>query len=233
MKYKAIIADDEPLVRERIYQLLQPIRDFEVVATCSDGRAAIAEIEKLKPHVLFLDIRMPQLDGFEVLEHIKKENLLVIFITAHADYAVKAFEYEAFDYLLKPISKERFSKAISRTLKFLKTDEKKDDLYMSLKDNGTVYNIAIRDITHIEADDNYVKIYHKEKTYRKRSTLSTFLDSLGNSDFLRIHRSYVVNRQHIVSMVRVYKGDYLIRLNNGKVIPTSQSYRKNVQLLLV
>lgn len=230
-RYKVIIADDEHLVRERISKLMENHPSFEISAECADGSTTIDAVKAHQPHLLFLDIQMPKASGFDVLESIISDEILIVFITAHEEYAIKAFEYAAFDYLLKPITEKRFQKTIQRVLTAL--GNRKDHLPQSIKlrIKGVVQHIRIRDITHLEASDNHVIIHQQKMNLKKRTTMRKIVQDLSKHGFVQVHRSYAIHPQHIQEMVRIYQGDYLIRLTSGKVIPTSKSYRGNVKKL--
>jgi two-component system LytT family response regulator len=229
--YKVIIADDESLVRERISKLIENHWAFELCAECADGAATIDAVKVHQPHLLFLDIQMPKASGFDVLEKIISDGILIVFITAHEEYAIKAFEYAAFDYLLKPITEARFQKTIKRLITVLENRRTDAPQSIKLRIKGVIQHIQINDITHLEASDNHVFIHQQKKAHKKRITLRRLIDELSKHGFVQVHRSFAIHPQHIQEMVRIYQGDYLIRLTSGKVIPTSKSYRENVKRL--
>jgi len=232
MKVKAIIADDEALVRERIVDLLSEYSNIEIVSQCDNGQATIEAINLERPDVLFLDIKMPQFGGFEVMERVEQKDILLIFITAFDQYALKAFDYEAFDYIVKPIVKKRFEKTISRVIKVLGRSNQTDIPVLNIKVNGVVHRVNPEQITYLEAADNYVILHAGDKQYKKRGTITKLTASLAAYGVIRVHRSYAINRYQIQSMSRIYKGDYLIKLKNAKIIPTSQAYSEVVKELL-
>ena len=230
-KYKAIIADDEYLVRERISNLLKPYDSIDISAQCPDGASTMEAIKACSPDLLFLDIRMPKASGFDVLEQCSTEHVLVIFITAFDQYAIKAFEYAAFDYLLKPITEKRFSKTLKRVLNALANRQSNMPHSIVTRNQGVVTHIQVSDITHLEASDNHVVIHGKVQSFKKRTTLRKITEELAPFGFVQVHRSFTIHPQHIQEMVRIYQGDYLIRLTNSKVVPTSKSFRENVKKL--
>jgi two-component system LytT family response regulator len=230
-KYQAIIADDEALVRERISNLLKSYNEIEVSAQCADGLSTITAFQLGKPNLLFLDIQMPKASGFHVLEQINTKDVLIIFVTAYDQYAIKAFEFAAFDYLLKPITEKRFQKTMSRALDVLESHKEPVATSIYFKSDGIVRHIQINEITHLEAADNHVLIHTQNNTFKKRTTLQKMVAELMPHGFIQVHRSFVVHPQHIQEMVRVYRGDYLVRLSSGKVITTSKSFRENVKSL--
>ncbi len=229
--YKVIIADDEPLVRERIVHLINSFERFDVIKECSDGLQTIQAVEEQSPHVLFLDIKMPMASGFDILDRIKRKDMLIIFITAYDQFAVKAFEYAAFDYLLKPIAKERFNRSMKRAISTLTNYKDSGPVFIMIHSKGIRSKIEVNDITHIEADDNYVKIHTTTDILRKRSTMKKLMQELEEFGLVRVHRSFSINKRHIRDMVRIYQGDYLIRMIGGRVIPSSRLYREQVKLL--
>ena len=230
-KFKVIIADDEPLVRKRIASLIEPHREFHIVAQTSSGEKTIDALKKYSPDILFLDIKMPKGDGFSVLNKINNENLLIIFITAYDEYAVLAFEFEAFDYILKPITRNRFEKTLQRLKKSLLSNQTKQKA-ITVEINKELSHVALSQVTHIEADDNYIKIHYSGGYYKKRMTIKSIADQLIHDNFTRVHRSYIVNQAHVTSIVKLSPGEYLIKLSSGRIIPTARSYKKIVQELL-
>lgn len=228
-----IIIDDEPLVRERLSSLISEHNEFNIIRECNNGASAINAINETKPQVIFLDIKMPKGGGFDVLKTINKKDVdLIIFVTAYNDQAIKAFEFEAFDYLLKPLTKKRFNKTIARIIDYYKEDDKSRSEHLFIKKGGSLYRIKFDDIYYIKADDNAVQIYTQTSIFRKRISMNNLMLKIQQYGFLRVHRSYIINPSHIKELMRVYQGDYMITLTNEKLIPTSKSYRDNVEKLL-
>ena len=203
---KAIIIDDEPLARSIIKEYLQGYPGITVAEECNDGFEGIKAIQQHQPDLIFLDIQMPKINGFEMLELIDNPPL-VIFTTAFEEYAIKAFDAHAADYLLKPFSKERFDKAIQKML--LQKNNTAEAVVTSalqtptvsnrivVKDNGKIKIIPLAQVQYIEAADDYVKIHTAEGNFLKKKTMQYFEDSLPQQEFIRIHRSYIVNAQLI------------------------------------
>src|SRR5262245_36771487 len=215
MSYRALIVDDEPLARERISDLLQADEELEVVGECGDGQAAVAAIQHLKPDLLFLDVQMPKLDGFDVLEAVGPDAMPVaIFVTAYDRYALRAFEVHALDYLLKPFDRERFQHALQRAKQQLerqKSGELNQRLVALLEDvkqqkpldrlviksAGKVYFLRVEEIDWIEAAGNYLKLHVGDDTHLLREKMTTLESRLNAEQFLRIHRSTIVNVERI------------------------------------
>ena len=229
MQIKAIIADDESHVRTRIKDLLSKYDNVEILSECSDGDSTVKALHDHKPQVLFLDIKMPLKSGFDVLPQVDIGNTLVVFITAHDEYAVRAFEYEVFDYILKPIGSVRFEKTMKRIFNRLRLPPQHDFLTVSV--TGGVHKVAIHGISHVEAANNHVRIFSGTEIFTKRTTLRRTLDLLRPHGFVQIHRSFLININHIRDMMRIYKGDYLVKLSNGRIVPTSRSFRSVVKKL--
>ena len=233
---KAILVDDEPLARLIVKEYLQPYAEIEVADECNDGFEGLKAISKHQPQLLFLDIQMPKITGFEMLELIEKPPA-TIFTTAFDEYAMKAFETNAVDYLLKPFSKERFDKAIQKALQQIKQQVVQD--YQPLiesagkaplpfqrvvvKSNGKIRIIPAAEILYLEAADDYVKIHVKEGSFLKNNTLSYFESMLGEEQFVRVHRSYLLNVSMITKIEPYEKDGHLAVLSTGARVPVSKS----------
>ncbi len=233
--HKVIIIDDEPLARQLIRALLQQHTGFEVVAECGDGFEGFKAIQEHEPQLVFLDVQMPKLNGFEMLELLDQKPS-VIFTTAFDEYAMKAFEANAIDYLLKPIAKERFDKAIQKWVGIAATEQKKniDTIQASnvyegyqhrivVKDNGLIRIIPANDIEFVEANDDYIKIVTKDGNYLKKSTLSQVEQSLNPQHFIRVHRSYIIPVSQLVRIEPYEKESHIALLQCGAKIPVSKS----------
>jgi len=201
---KAIIIDDEPLARSIIKEYLQPYTNITLVEECNDGFEGIKAIQQHHPDLIFLDIQMPKINGFEMLELIENPPS-VIFTTAFDEYAIKAFESNAVDYLLKPFSKDRFDKAVQKYLQQKKVSPQKTEAILEsaaqspvqqnrvvVKDGSKSKIIPVTQIQYLEAADDYVKIFTAEGSFLKKKTMSYFEQSLQSFQFARIHRSYIV-----------------------------------------
>lgn len=230
---KAIIIDDEPLARSIVKEYLQTHPDINVVQECNDGFEGIKAIHQHQPQLIFLDIQMPRINGFEMLE-LTENTPRVIFTTAFEEYAIKAFETHAVDYLLKPFSKERFDKAIQKisqqktsaqqTQAVLETAAKSpvQNNRIVVKDGGKIKIIPIADIQYLEAADDYVKIYTGNFSFLKKKTMQYFEQSL-QPYFIRIHRSYIINSQLITRIDPFEKDSHLVLLSTGVKLPLSKA----------
>lgn len=242
--HKVIIIDDEPLARQLIKTLLQPYKDVEIVAECADGFEGFKTIQEKEPDLIFLDVQMPRVNGFEMLELIDNPPS-VIFTTAFDEYAVKAFEAHAVDYLLKPITKERFDKAMQKWLQLVASKQTQnitpilqENVYegyqhrIVVKDNGLIRIIPAQDIQYIEAKDDYVKIYTKDGNYLKKSTLSFIEQSLDPQQFIRVHRSYLIPVSQLVRIEPYEKESHIALLQCGAKITVSKSGMSKLKTLL-
>jgi DNA-binding LytR/AlgR family response regulator len=223
MAYKCLIVDDEPLARKVLREYLEDIQDIELSGEYGAPLEAIESLNKQEVDVLFLDINMPKLDGFQVLNQLE-EPPLVIFTTAYAEYAVRAFEVKAFDYLVKPISFERFLQSCNRVVSHLNDKEhgeNKDSDSILIKENRRLYRISPGEIHFIKAFGDYIRIFTDTKTYIVKDRLQRFSEEL-NDRFIKVHRSYVVNLDHI----HYLEGNHLV-IKEEK-IPVSDSYRSGL-----
>ena len=239
---KAIIIDDEPLARSIVKAYLNNYEDIEVVAECNNGFEGVKSIEEHQPDLLFLDIQMPKINGFEMLELLDRD-VSVIFTTAFDEYAINAFEASAVDYLLKPFTQERFDKSITKwknsnssgnteSIGELINQQPSDNRRIVVKENGNIQIIPTEDILFIEAYDDYVKVHTKEKYYLKKKTMNYYENSLLKTTFFRIHRSYILNINKLTKIESFEKNSYRATLTNGTVIPISRtSYSELKQLL--
>jgi two-component system LytT family response regulator len=232
---KAIIIDDEPLARSIVAEYLQGQEQIEVIQECDDGFEGVKAILQHKPHLIFLDIQMPKINGFEMLE-LLEEKPSVIFTTAFDEYAIKAFEAHAVDYLLKPFTKERFDKALEKFFNQAPVQKRNtEDLLQSatqlpsqserivVKTAGKIKNIPIPEILYLEAADDYVKIHTKEGAFLKNKTMSFFENTLPQEQFVRTHRSYILNVQEITRIDPYEKENHLAILRSGARIPVSKN----------
>ncbi len=252
MPIRTLIVDDEPLAREKLRGFLEREEDIEIIGECRDGREAVATIDRERPDLLFLDIQMPELDGFDVLEQVDELALpTVIFTTAFDQYAIKAFDVHAVDYLLKPFDRERFRKALDRAREEWQrqqTDQVKDQLQSLLaevasrrsrhpdrlvvKTSGRVIFIKISDLDWVDAAGNYVRLHANGESHMLRETMSRLEERLDDSQFIRIHRSTIVNIERIRELQQQFHGDYLVVLKSGQRLTLSRSYREKIQHLL-
>lgn len=252
-KIRTVIIDDEAPARARIRQLLKTESGFEIVADCSNGRQAVELVEREKPDLAFLDVQMPGLTGLEVCETLAAAKValpLVIFVTAYDEYAVKAFEFHALDYLLKPFDRERFQKALGRAREHLNrapagvTDTRLTALLEDLradtkrasrlvfKENGRVIFIRAETIDWLEADGNYVRLHAGAESHYVRETLAGLEAQLPAENFMRISRSLLVNLDRIKELQPLFYGDYVVILRDGSKLNMSRNYRDRLEAIL-
>ena len=233
---KVIIIDDEPLARSIVVEYLQNFPELTVAQVCSNGFEGVKAIQQYKPDLIILDIQMPKINGFEMLELIDKPPA-VIFATAFDEYAIKAFEAHAVDYLLKPFTQERFEKAIKKwkeqnnqpTEK--NTKELLDEVSLTapqsqrivIKDGSKIKIIPIQDVHYLEAADDFVKVFTKEGYFLKNKTMSHFEQVLDPSQFVRSHRSYIINIQQITRIDPYEKDSHVAVLKSGAKVPVSRT----------
>jgi two-component system LytT family response regulator len=251
-KIRTLIVDDEPLAREGVRLHLEEHPDFEVVGECGSGEEAVQRIESEDPDVVFLDVQMPGLDGFAVLESIGESHRLpaVVFVTAYDQFALRAFEAHALDYLLKPFEAERFARAVDRVRAQLHSrtqapiDERLRSLLVSLgakethlermvaRTNGKILILRVDDIDWIEAAANYVRVHIGPKQYLVRETMTNLETRLDPDKFLRIHRSIIVRKDRIKELEPLFQGDYSLVLQDGTRLTSSRGYRDRIQMFL-
>ena len=250
-KIRTLIVDDEPLAREGIRLHLDDHPDFEVIGECGSGEEAVQKIETEDPDLVFLDVQMPGLDGFGVLESVGAEQLpAVVFITAYDQFALRAFEAHALDYLLKPFEAERFGKALDRIRSQLNSraaapmDERLRNLLASLgakenylermvaRTNGKILILRVHDVDWIEAAANYVRVHIGQKQFLVRETMTNLETRLDPEKFLRIHRSIIVRKDRIKELEPLFQGDYSVVLNDGTRLTSSRGYRDKIQMFL-
>ncbi|SDZ76814.1 two component transcriptional regulator, LytTR family [Arachidicoccus rhizosphaerae] len=230
---RTIIIDDEPLARSLLMEILEDHKDIEIIAECNDGYEGIKAIQELQPDLIFLDIQMPKITGFEMLE-LLDYTPKIIFTTAYDEYALKAFEVNALDYLLKPIHAERLASALSKVRSYGQGNNgiSKDQIITQLpeqmqrivvKVNGEVKILPIKDVYYLEAADDYVKVHSTDKYYLKHQTMSHFEKHLPEHQFIRIHRSYIVNIQHIHKVDLYEKDQYCVILRNDVRLQVSRT----------
>jgi len=234
-KCRAVIVDDEELARRVLRELLRAHNEVEVVAECANGFEAVKAVAELKPDLLFLDVQMPKLDGFEVLELIA-EGPAVIFVTAYDQYALRAFEAHAVDYLLKPFGADRLKVALERTKERLggklpppaelAAAARPPAQYLErivVKDGSRVHIIPVAKLDYAEAQDDYVALAVEGKKHLKQQTLSNLEKGLDPERFLRIHRSYIVNLDRLGKVEPYGKDTHVVVLTTGAQLPVSRS----------
>ncbi|MEZ5497860.1 MAG: LytTR family DNA-binding domain-containing protein [Steroidobacteraceae bacterium] len=253
MNIRALIVDDEPYARERLRELCRNESDVEVVGEAAQGGEAIEKIEELRPDLLLLDVQMRGINGFGVLKQLKTPHPWVIFVTAYEQHAVDAFSVDAVDYLLKPFDRERFRLAIDKVRNRLADppgNRLADQITTAVRDtvisvtgrgssgagrrivaerDGRLYFLAQGDIDLIEADRNYVRVHCGSEVFRIRWTMQDAEATLDGSQFLRVHRSAIVNVNKIKVMERWFHGEYVISLASGQRLTSGRAYRQRIQ----
>ena len=250
MKITSIIIDDEPLARQRISNLLVEISEINLIGECSTGKKGIQTINELKPKLIFLDIQLKDMSGFNVLEEIDTSiKPIIIFITAYNEYALKAFEFFAFDYLLKPFKDERFFKSTKKVIELIKQKDSsllKDNIqnllnYINtdkiikhsplvkfpIKLGNKVLFINSSEIKYFKASGYYVEIHTNLKKHLLRESLSHLIEELNPDDFIRIHRSTIINLNFILELISSNYGEIDVKMNDNKLFRISKSYKKD------
>lgn len=241
---RTVIVDDEPLAREVVREFLAADEEFEVVAECANGFEAVKAVSEHDPDVLFLDIQMPKLDGFEVLSLLDRSPL-VVFVTAHDEYALRAFEVHALDYLLKPFSEDRFQKVLSRVRAQLAVRERPavQSIAAALRqkplqrvavrgEDGSIQVIAASRIDYVEADDDSISIATAGTKVRKQQTITELASELDEGRFVRIHRSYLLNIERIEKLELYAKDSRVALLRDGTRLPVSRAGYARLRELL-
>ncbi len=250
MKIRALIVEDEPLARERIRTLLANEPDVELLGEEADGRSAVEAIRAGKPDLVFLDVNIPELNGFGVIDEIGVERMpAVVFVTAYDQFAVKAFDTHAVDYILKPFDEERFRVALGRAREALRhrdsgeLDDRLKDLLqevrrprhverLAVKSGGKILFIRTEDIDWIGAEGNYARLHIGNRSHLLRETMSALESKLDPERFLRIHRSTIVGTDAIVELEPLFQGDYVVILRDGTRLTSSRGYRSNLQAFM-
>jgi two-component system LytT family response regulator len=252
---RAIVADDERLARRKLRMLLGSESQIEVVAECLNGKQTVSAMRSFRPDMLFLDIQMPDLDGFEVLSEISPEEMpQVIFTSAYDQYAIRAFEAHALDYLLKPFDQDRLHAAIERATAEIRKSKDQEvtnrvlellssvkaqkrpiaefEERLAIRTNGRVVFLTLDEIHWVEAAANYVRLNTGKNSYLFRETISRVSERLNPAHFVRIHRSMIVNVRSIKELIPVNSGEYVVVLHGGKELSCSRGYRANLQHLI-
>jgi two-component system LytT family response regulator len=247
-KIRTLIVDDEPLARERLSSLLSTEADIDVIGQSRDGEEAARAIQEHSPDLVFLDVQMPQLNGFEVIDAIGPERMpLVVFVTAYDQHALKAFQVRALDYLLKPFDRERFSEALQRArnqierqetgdlgrrllalVKDLRKDQPRSERLV-VKSGGRLFFLRTDEIDWIEAAGNYVRLHVGNTSHLLRETMNALEGRLDPEKFFRIHRSRIVNMERIQELQPWLNGEYAVVLRNGTRVTLSRGYREKLQ----
>jgi two-component system, LytTR family, response regulator len=252
-KIRTIIVDDEELARDRIQALLAQQPDVEIVGICTDGVSALEAIDRAKPDLVFLDVQMPGMDGFEVVENLDPGHIpAVVFVTAHDGHAIRAFEIHALDFLLKPFDQIRFEKALERArgkvreskasttvidshlvslLEELR-DERKYPERLIVKSSGRVFFVRTEEIDWVEASGNYVKIHAKNDAHLLRESMKNMEGKLDPKTFVRIHRSAIVNIDRIKELEPWFHGEYIVIMRDGTRLTASRVFSDRLSALI-
>jgi two-component system LytT family response regulator len=254
MPFTALLVDDEPLAREGLRMLLARDPDVLAIHEAKNGREAVEAIRAIRPDLVFLDVQMPEMDGFEVARDVGAEQMpAVVFVTAHDKYAIQAFEINAIDYLLKPVTEERFAKAIARAKSHLEpnssdgpADQRSRQILslletiasptrslkrLAVRSAGKTLFVDIEDIDWMEAAENYVQLHAGRAEHLLHVTMNTLEKSLDPELFLRIHRSVIVNVRRIKELQPVMHGEYVVTLANGVRLQSGRMYNEKLRSL--
>jgi two-component system, LytTR family, response regulator len=247
-KTTCLIIDDEKLARDLLREYLEPIEEMEILDECAKGSEAVEKIDKLKPDLIFLDVQMPGMTGFEVLDEIDHEPY-VIFTTAYDQYAIKAFEKNAVDYLLKPLDQERFKQAIDRAFKRKKMEEGDlenllgslhqvnhkgtYDSHIFVQKSEKLFNLPVEEIVYLEASGDYTIISTKNDQFVSSSGIGKLEEIMNPDTFLRVHRSTIVNVNYLKEIERHFNGGMIVKMQSGKSFPVSRTYAKQIRKKVV
>ena len=229
-RWRVLVADDEPAARRGVRQLLGAFPDFEVVGECRDGREVLTALDRMQPDVLFLDIQMPELDGFDVIRKRTPERMpAIVFLTAYSRFAVKAFEAEAHDYLVKPVTEARFAatmKRLTRRLGAGAAASSEPEIVVTTTRATKV--LPLREIDWIESADNYARVWMGERSYLLREPLDRLEQRVGRHGFARVHRQALVRIAAVRELLKASDGNLLALLAGGATIPISRRRRAAV-----
>ncbi|MBU8894056.1 LytTR family DNA-binding domain-containing protein [Corallococcus sp. M34] len=252
---RVVVVDDEPLARERLRDLLAETSDMQVVAECRDGHEAITALEDERPDLVFLDVQMPEPDGFGVIRAVAPERLPeIIFVTAHRDFAVQAFEANALDYLLKPFDRERFQQSLARARERLRARATQPDAELLARLESLSQRMAppaeryvsrlvarvgwrlrfvrVEDIDYLSSEGNYVSLHVGKESYLARETLNALESKLDPKRFVRAHRSFIVQLDRIEEVEPLPPGEFVFVLRDGTKLTSGRSYRARLQRAL-
>ena len=228
-RHGVLIIDDESLARQRLRQLLHEAPDFAVVGECADARRVAEVVRELKPEVVFLDVRMPHVDGFEAQEAIRSQVRHVVFVTAHAEHAARAFDVAASDYLVKPVTQARFKAALDRIRRTL-GEPGTERILLGGRQGGAAVDVS--DVSWVEADGAYVVVHAAGRKHVLRESMAQILDRLGAGSFVRIHRSAGINLSHVKAVKRGKAKGLEVELSDGIRLPISRRKARDVVELL-
>jgi two-component system, LytTR family, response regulator len=247
MNTTCLIIDDEKLARDLLREYLESFPQIDVIGECTKGSDAVEEIDKVKPDLIFLDVQMPGMNGFEVLDKIDHEPY-VIFTTAYDQYAIRAFEKNAVDYVLKPLDEERFKIAVDRALKRKKSEfGNLEELLRSLRAEGKgsfdshlfvqksekLFNLAVEEIIFLEASGDYTVITTKNDQFVSSSGIGKLEEILNPTTFIRVHRSTIINLNFLKEIERHFNGGMVVKMQSGKSFPVSRTYAKEIRKKVV
>lgn len=245
---RTIVVDDEPASRSRILRLLEQDKEFSLVAECRNGQEALEVVRKQRPDLMFLDVQMPEKTGFELVSEIPEERMpFVVFVTAHDRYALKAFDVDAVDFLLKPFDDERFQAAVEKAKRFMemRTSSRLTGRLMELvrdhmhtrspytevfvvRDRGREHKVAVDDLVFIRAEGNYVLLQTMDRRVLHRITMGNVQEELDPERFLRIHRRYLVNQEHVRGTKYTGNNEFVFTMSNGEQIVSGRSYKEQI-----
>jgi len=228
-RHGVVIIDDEALARQRLRQLLHEAPDFEVVGECADARRVAEVVRETRPEVVFLDVRMPHVDGFEAQEVIRTLVRHVVFVTAHAEHAARAFDVAASDYLVKPVTQARFRAALDRIRRTM-SEPGSERILLGSRQGGAA--VEVGDVSWVEADGAYVVVHAAGRKHVLRESMNQILERLGAGAFVRIHRSAGINLAHVRAVKRGKSGALEVELNDGLRLPISRRKARDVMELL-
>jgi len=247
MNTTCLIIDDEKLARELLHEYLEGYPEIEIIGECAKGNEAVEKINKLKPDLIFLDVQMPGMNGFDVLEEIDHEPY-VIFTTAYDQYAIKAFEKNAVDYLLKPLDEERFRIAVNRALKrktadngsleellrSIKSDRGKNfESHIFVQKSEKLFNLPVEEIVYLEASGDYTVITTKNDQFVSSSGIGKLEEIMDPDTFIRVHRSTIINLNCLKEIERHFNGGMIVKMQSGKSFPVSRTYAKLIRKKVV
>jgi two-component system LytT family response regulator len=250
---KVAIADDEPLARERLRSLLEGRDRYAIVAECVDGAEALAALTEHDIDLLFLDVQMPGLDGFQILDSLSSDRLpMIVFVTAFNDYALRAFDVSALDYLLKPFDRDRFEKTLARVEERI-ASRQQGGIRVELRDflttlstsarpshvsrfpvraNGEIYFVRAEDVDWIDAEGNYVALHSAGRRHLVRDTIKSLEGRLDPVKFVRVHRSAIINVDRLRKLQPYFHGEYVITIHDGTTLTSSRTYSDRLRALL-
>lgn len=246
MDTTCLIVDDEKLARDLLREYLEGFPDITLVGECAKGSEAVEMVNRLKPDILFLDVQMPGMNGFDVLEEIDHEPY-VIFTTANDQYAIKAFEKNAVDYLLKPLDEERFRSAVNRALKRkstergtvedllknLKGDNRNFESHIFVQKSEKLFNLPVQDIVYLEASGDYTIITTHNDQFVSSSGIGKLEEIMDPDTFIRVHRSTIININSLKEIERHFNGGMVVKMQNGKSFPVSRTYARQIRKKVV